>query len=517
MDKQIFEQSMFNLRKSVDELSDSVSFLDLESKKWKRQILSANFLDTTMRKQAMRRLFVLFVDIKNIKVEIKIFRHRINSFNKHELPDQGMVKLISRKKVMYEKLRAAISSYASLSTFLNWQSPSIRSSKNTRMGIEKYPIRGDYNDYKRDRSGDTFYCERNLQEKIFKTKDSSIKQVLNLCNSGMAAFTSIIYFLVGEGIVKNKILVSSNIYVESYMVVNKFFKNKIATFDFNDTELIIKKIVTLKPDVVFLDVINNTFKMPLYDVLFIIERLASIYTEEIFFVIDITCSMGLDDFFKNFKLPKNIKIIIYGSMLKTLQIGIEMVNAGFVLSSGLDNYVNKIGDYRTLSGSTIQDFGGYLIPITSRHHLRERLKMIERNSIDLATFLKKIDPDRILFDAIIYPGLSTHPDFELYKKIGFAGPFFNMMLNEKFNKDKYFELFTSEIIKYAQKYDCDIVHGASFGFNQTSIYYSVGWDSPKDHYLRISMGIETSYEIEKIKKVFYSAYETFKRKYLKRH
>jgi hypothetical protein len=41
-------------------------------------------------------------------------------------------------------------------------------------------------------------------------------------------------------------------------------------------------------------------------------------------------------------------------------------------------------------------------------------------------------------------------------------------------------------------------------------YLPVGWDEPENHYIRISTGIETPYEVEKIKKVLVEAFHSFK-------
>jgi cystathionine beta-lyase/cystathionine gamma-synthase len=216
----------------------------------------------------------------------------------------------------------------------------------------------------------------------------------------------------------------------------------------------------------------------------------------------------------NFIIPDNIKVIIHGSILKAPQLGMERIYAGFVLSFGLDKFVNQILEYRTLSGSSIQDFGGYLLPVTTKKLLQNRLRIIERNTTNIATFLSKIDANKEIFGEIVYPGIQSHKDFSMVKKIGFAGPFFNIKLISKLKNDKYYELFTSEVIKCAKRNNCDIVHGASYGFNITSIYYSVGWDTPDKHYLRLSIGTETAYEIEKIKMVFKEVFQIFKKKYI---
>lgn len=508
MNKQLMQQSITDIKQDIIELSEFTNYLKSELKKWKKQLNTADYLSKEIKFLASRQYKNVFGEIQSISEEINYFKTKLKSA---KYDNKALEELITKKKNIFMKVRVCLSLFASISTFLNWQSPSIKSSQNTRLGIEKYPIEGDYNDYKRDRSGDAFYCEDKLAKNLLKTKNAGTKPTLNLCNCGMAAFTSILYFLIGENIVKNKVLASSDIYVENILLLKNFFKDKLTTFDYNDTDLIIDKILSIEPDVVFLDPISNTISMPLFDAASIIKKIAKIYKKEIYFIIDVTCSMGYENFLDDFIIPDNVKVIIHGSILKAPQLGMERTYAGFVLSFGLDKFVNKILEYRTLSGSSLQDIGGYLLPVTTRKLLRNRLKIIERNTANMANFLSEIDEKKEIFAAIIYPGIKSHKDFSMVKKIGFAGPFFNIKFISKLNNDKYFELFTSEVIKCAKKYNCDIVHGASYGFNTTSIYYSVGWDTPEKHYLRLSMGTETAYEMEKIKSVFKEVFQKFKK------
>lgn len=512
MDKQVIEQSIIDIKQPVEELLEFAKYLQNELIKWENRLGNASYLTNETRTLAFNHYGNIYKGISSVSQELKAFKIKLNSLRINYINCNTLDELIRQKKDIFIKLRMHSSLFASILTFLNWQSPSIKSSQSTRVGIEKYPIKGDYNDYKRDRSGDVIFCEELFGKRLFYTKNTTVKPILNLTNGGMAAFTSVLYFLIGENIVKDKILASADIYVENTLLLKKFFKTQLETFDYNDTNLIIDKIITEKPSVIFLDPISNSVNIPLFDVSSIIRMVAKIYKEKIYFVVDVTCNIGYENILDDFIIPDNIKVILHGTLLKASQLGMEKVYAGFVLSFGLDKFVSKILEYRTLSGTSIQDFGVYLLPVTTRELLRSRLRIIERNTINLANFLIKIDPGNKIFKEIIYPGVKSHKDFDKVGKIGFAGPFFNIKFHSKFNNDEYFEFFTNEIIECAKKYNCDIVHGASYGFNELSLYYSVGWDSPKDHYLRLSVGTETTYEMEKIKKVFSKVFKNFKKR-----
>jgi len=497
------KEALINL---IEEILASSKFLENYLDDWAVKLDHANYLIPAEKELVNKQYIVLNKEIKSIVTELTSFTKEVA-----EVTDEtSFQKCIEQKREYYARLRVCLTQFASLMTCLNWQSPSIKSSLDTRIGIEKSKVKADWNDYKRDRSEDTFYCENLLNNNVIKTVNTGVEPVLNVFNSGMGAFTSILYFLVCEGIVKNKILASSQIYVESRMLLKEFFKNTLETFDSNNSIEIVNEILIKKPNAVFIEPVSNTKNLRLFDVLDVVKRISEQYSEEIYFIIDVTCSMGFENIFDNFKLPKNIKIILHGSILKAPQLGLERVNAGFVQTFGLGELSPKILDYRTLSGTNIQDFAANLLPYTTKEFLQKRMKIIENNAINLAKTLSQIDPNKELFYEIIYPGIDTHKDYELSKVIGFAGFFFNIKLIKELNHDKYFEMYTKEVIDIAKKYNCDVVHGASFGFNHTSIYYSVGWDEPENHYIRISTGTETPYEAECLKQVLVEAYTNLK-------
>lgn len=506
MNNILIAESIDNLRGSATELQAAVEYLRDLLRAWEKKMSDMPGLFVEERKSAAVQCQLLSSAVEHLMSSLKTYLGALSGID-----DEQLLQLfIDRKRKFYSEYRVCLSQYAALMTELNWQSPAIKSSLDTRMGVEKSSVQADWNDYKRDRSEDTFHCEKVLSDNVIKTFHAGAKPVLNVFNSGMGAFTAIMYFLICEGIIKSNIVASSHIYVENRMLLKNFFKDGLKLFDSNDTDTIIQLIFDCRPDAIFIEPVSNTSNLRLFDVQQIIRTVSEKYNDLIYFVVDVTCSVGFENLLDNVELPENVKVLLHGSLLKAPQLGVERVNAGFVQTFGLGEASCKILDYRTLSGTNIQDFAANLLPFTTKTDLRRRMKIIEGNAVKLAIVMDEVDRNRELFSEVIYPGLPSHRDYELSGKIGFSGFFFNIKLIKELNHDEYFEMFTKAVIAIAKREKCEIVHGASFGFNHTSIYYSVGWDEPENHYIRISTGTETTYEVEKIKNILIEAYHSFK-------
>lgn len=503
-----YKESVNTLKFAHQELLTAIDYMLSILAEWFCNFEQANFLLEEEKQLVQHSYNVLNTELSSSKLKLSDFKNRIDAVKN----DSDLNKLISLRNRLYASLRISLSQFSSLITCLNWQAPSIKSSSNTRIGIEKYPVKADWNDYKRDRSGDTFFCESMIENNIIKTENTGVKPVLNIFNSGMAGFTAIIYYLINEKIVKNKILASSQIYVESRLLLKAFFGNELVVFEENNTETIINKIIINKPSVVFFEPMSNTNNLRLFDVVKIVKEVSKKYSEEIYYIIDVTCLLGFENIFDDFKIPEKTRIILHGSMLKSPQLGLERTNAGFVQSFNLGENSKKILDYRTLSGTTMQDYTSNALPFTTKSLLQQRMKIIQTNTLYLAQAILDEDPELKVINEVVYPKLKIHPDYEYARDLDFVGSFFNIKFVEHLNNDNFFEIFTSLMIEIAKKDGCDVIHGASFGFNQTSIYYSVGWDEPENHYIRISPGTETPYEIEKIKNVLVQTFEIFKEK-----
>lgn len=517
MKNKLISESKLSLLNSFEELLLAVSHQISILKEWSIRLDVAPYLERVDKELVKIEFADLFENLETLLNDISSYELIVKSIGNESIKVCDLEEFIQKRKEFFSRLRVCLSLYASTVTCLNWQSPAIKSSIGSRVGVEKSEVVADWNDYKRDRSEDTFHCENILSNNIFKILNSNNEPVLNIFNSGMGAFTTIIYFLVCEKVIKDSVLVSNHNYVENKILLKSFFEDKTIVFDDNDTDIIIEKIFLHEPSVVFMEMISNTGNLRLFDVEQVIKSISEKYKEDIYFIIDVTCSVGFENLLDSFNLPKNIKIMLHGSLLKAPQLGLERVNVGFIQTFGLGKLSHKILDYRTLSGTNVQDFAANLLPFTTKDVLQKRMVMIENNAKKLAAEIEKIDPNKEIIQEVVYPGLSSHRDFVLGKKIGFAGFFFNIKFIEKINTDKYFEMYTREVIKIGKRENSEIIHGASFGFNHTSIYYSVGWDEPDNHYIRISTGIETAYEVEKIKKVLVEAFTSFRNELLNLH
>lgn len=494
-------QDYLILTTSADELAYAAEHIITDISAWRKKLDKSTNVSRAEKEVVLKQYATLLTEISRLSKDISLFKEYIQSKN--------MSECVNIRRDLYSRLRICQSLYASLMTCLNWQSPAVKTSLLSRNGIEREAVKADWNDYKRDRSSDTFMLEQLYNRQIFDIKPGK-NYALNICNSGMAAFTAILYFLLCEGIIKKKVFASSHIYVESKMLLKQFLKKQLVIWAHNDTQALVKEICTEQPEVVFIEPISNTNTLRLFDIQELISEVAKTYTKELYFVVDVTCSFGFTSFVNSLNLPKNIKLFLHGSILKAPQLGLERVNAGFIQSFNLGVKTKKVLDYRTLSGTNIQDIATNLIPVTTGKFLQFRMKTIEENAIALASTMADLDTSQELIQEVVYPGLSNHPDHDLSKKIGFCGFFFNIKLIKKYNKDTFFEMYTKEVIALARERGCDIVHGASFGFNMTSIYYSVGWDEPDNHYIRISPGTETKYETDIISTVLRDAFIRFK-------
>lgn len=514
MNEEIISESRTSLLNSSEELLLAVNHQISLLQEWSTRLDVASYLQRTDKELVKIEFNDLLSNLQTLLNDIESYKTKVENITNIPIESGDLDTLIQKRKEFFSRLRVSLSLYASTVTCLNWQSPAIKSSVGTRVGVEKAEVVADWNDYKRDRSEDTFHCENLLSNNIFKASNVNNEPVLNIFNSGMGAFTAIVYFLVCEKIIKNSVLVSSHNYVENKILLKSFFEDKVVMIDDNDTDFIVGKILSGKPDAVFMEMVSNTSNLRLFDIEQIIKLVSEKSQEEIYFIIDVTCSTGFENILDNFDLPKNIKVIFHGSLLKAPQLGLERINMGFIQSFGLGELSHKILDYRTLSGTNVQDFAANLLPFTTKSVLQKRMRAIESNAKKIAASMETIDLNKEVIQEVVYPGLVSHKDFGLAKKIGFAGFFFNIKFIKDLNNDKYFEMFTQEVVRIGEREKCEIVHGASFGFNHTSIYYSVGWDEPDNHYIRISTGIETSHEVEKIKKVLAEAFYSFKKELL---
>lgn len=418
-------------------------------------------------------------------------------------------KLEENKNKYFDLIRTQQALIGVLITSTDWQSPSFTHSLFSMAGRQTGKIKGTINDYKRDVHLD----EENFEKLYLKEYiDHPLKFSLHayLTNSGMAAFSTILSFLLSEKKIKGEVLVGKSVYFQYKQILTKSFSNQIIEVDEEQTDEIIKVIKEEKPRVIFFDSLCNAKNIPVPDLRKILPFIYQNATEQTYMILDNACLCVAFQAFKLAKTSKKVRLIVFESLNKYFQFGLDRVTAGIIIAQGKD--AGKIYEYRKHSGTNITDSSVYALPKPNRKMLEKRLKRHQRNASMLALHLQDyIDHQKNSgVEKIIYPGLPNHPCYQWTKDLPFQGSFFNIQFSQKMNTRKY-KLFLNMAINEAKKRKVNLAAGTSFGLNTTRIYLTSLWTDYGEPFIRISVGTENLLGVEKLKEVFKAVIDRFSR------
>ncbi|MBI3955172.1 PLP-dependent transferase [Candidatus Gottesmanbacteria bacterium] len=412
---------------------------------------------------------------------------------------QELIKFIGIKNIFYDLYRTNLGIAAALITSCDWQSPSFDFSLTTQAGMQTGKVEATFNDYKRDHHLDQKPFEEMFIKEYVEVKNKKVWNAL-LTNSGQAAFTTILNFLAMEGKLQKKVLLGKSSYFQYKNLVVKLLRSKVIETDETETDKIISCIKRHQPEVIFLDSLCNSKSITIPNLTKVIDFLANEYRHEVYLVIDNT---GLSISFSCWdKLSKNtlLKPIIFESLIKYLQFGLDRVNGGVIIAPS--RIASKIFEYRKNLGTNIADFSVYLLPRPNNKMLNTRLKRFERNAKLLSLYLQELlVHNKTNMERVVYPGLSDHQSSNWTKNWWFHGCFFNLKFKPEFETTSFYKNFIRLVIAHARKNKIELIGGTSFGLNQTRIYLTSLWTDFGDPFLRIAVGSETRLEMESVKRV----------------
>jgi len=412
------------------------------------------------------------------------------------------------KEKYFHLLRSQQGLIGALITSTDWQSPSFYHTTQSFAGRQTGQITPNYGDYKRDEHMDERpYQQAFLQEYV----DGFVKLPVRvyLTNSGMAAFTTILNFLFMENKIKVPLLIGKSAYHENEELVSKILGKHVVTVNESDTETIIKTIKEKNPSVIIFDSLTNTEEVALPDLKTIITYLVKNAKKDIYVVIDNTClSIHFQPLSLVLAKNKNVHLVVFESLLKYHQFGMDRVTGGIIWAYGKD--VGELFYTREHSGTNILDSSVYALPKPNRKVLTKRLRRFERNTKVLAHYLsEKIKEKNTIFDGINYPAISYHRAFLQSQKMSFHGSFFTISFKKDYKNVKTYKRFVTAIIEEAKRQDVNIVSGTSFGFNTTRIYLTALKTDFAIPFIRVSVGTEHRLDLEKIKNVFSNVIDKF--------
>lgn len=444
---------------------------------------------------------------KELESIIKIVESNLKQINKYKTKkDLEYLKKIKYK--YFDILRTKAGIYSSLITSSDWQSPSFNYSLHSMAGRQTGKIIHTISDYKRDVHLDEKYYEKQFLKEYI---DSFFKLTTYTyaVNSGMAAFITILTFLITEQKIKGKIVIGKSIYFQNKEIVERFFPEKIVEVD-DDADIIIKTIKQNEPSIIILDTICNSSNIAMPNITKVIDFLVKNTKNNLYLVLDNT---SLPVYFQPLKLIKgknrHLSLLIIESLNKYHQFGMDRATGGMIIAHGKDT--NKLYYSRQNSGTNISDSSIHILPTPNKFYLQRRLLRFERNTNLLARAIQDLinHNPRLSIEKVVYPALPNHPASEWNQNIKFHGSYFSLKFKKNKSNPRSYSKFIKKIIENAKKNKIQISAGTSFGFNYTRIYLTSLRSDYGTPFVRISVGTESIKEMEKIKDVFIKTISSF--------
>lgn len=418
---------------------------------------------------------------------------------RHAPRSRSLVEHVTAERAsLSDRLRVEQALLASLVCAPDWQSPSFLHSVAPAAGRQTGAIRPHWSDYKRDRHADAEAYERRYVEQMI---DGSGKVRALLTGCGMAAFTTIVGWLLGEAKLSRPVLVGRGLYHESRLLLARMLPGRIRFVDEADTVALLRAIEESRPAAVFLDSLSNTRWMPVPDLRAVIELL---HGSDTYLILDNTClSVGCQPFAL---AGETERLIVFESLLKYAQLGLDRANAGVIVAG--PESAESLEGYREHLGTNIPDVSVHALPPPDRGVLERRLARLQRNASYLAESLAQNSPPGV---AIVYPGTGAHRSPGAAPSpfpFPFSGGCLSVVFRERERRlERQQRLVTGAVAEAAQR-RVRLLAGSSFGFDTTRIYLTAARAECGAPFVRIAAGTEHRLELEPLTDALAAAIET---------
>lgn len=409
-----------------------------------------------------------------------------------------------------EFIRIRQQQVAALITATDWQSPTFVHSQISRAGRQEGTIYATINDYKRDQHWDAHNYERAF---VNAYVNNLIKFPIYAyaTSSGMAAFSTILNFLLLEKKAVGPVIFGESIWFQNRILLEKAFDGNSILVKESDTKQIIDMIITKQPSILFFDSLENSPDIILTDLEAILKTLVKHATSDTYLVIDNTClGLFLQPLKYIFGKRSKIRLIVLESLNKYHQFGMDRTTGGIIWSYGGDTI--KLFDYRVHSGTNIPDVSVLSLPSPNRKLLTTRLLRHKRNTSQFAERLQawiRTHPASP-FSRIVYPGLPNHQSYAHASRSQFHGCFFSIEFKPFYQSIPVYKKFVTQIIRMAKKNSVDLTSGSSFGLNTSRIYLTAVRSTTTRPFIRISVGTEHAVALESLISIFIKTMEKFR-------
>lgn len=333
---------------------------------------------------------------------------------------------------------------------------------------------------------------RNRTSHLLVALENQIREVLGFADkdccflvtsSAMAAYTLIERYLIQHVLKPGDLILSppNGIYIEARCELEGLKPlYRVEYLSTYDSKEIVRIIEEKKPKVVFLDAIEAAATMRVIDVEVVIKAIAAKErNEDIFFVIDGTLISGELNPFKWINGNPQVHIFYYTSLTKYLQLGFDLVMAGFLAADvSLREILERT---RARTGAAPYEFVINIFPGYTPDIFKKRMQRISRNALLVSRHITK-DPALSSKVSVYYPGLESHPDFKTAEKHEFIGGLlFLVFKDHRLNNHEALNEFIDDVfLPLAKRYGVSAAKSDSFGFTIPR-FFSSGFAIPRNN------------------------------------
>jgi cystathionine beta-lyase/cystathionine gamma-synthase len=188
-----------------------------------------------------------------------------------------------------------------------------------------------------------------------------------------------------------------------------------------------------------------------------------------------------------------VRLIVFESLLKYAQLGLDRANAGVIVARGTD--AQRLSSYREHLGTNVADVAVHALPRPDRRVLERRLARLQRNALLLAERLRA--RGRGSFE-VVYPGLPSHRCAAAGRRLPFHGGCLSIAFREPDAELRRERALVEQAVAQAERRGVALLGGSSFGFDTTRIYLTAEGAECGEPFVRIAAGTEHRLEVERV-------------------
>ena len=408
---------------------------------------------------------------------------------------QGLAEVDIDEKSLNEAeivLRLGLQTFAATRNAFDWRSPSyaqVSVAQFFDLGAQDNPLvnyeRYEYSEIKR--------IESQLLDMVGLPPD---RFNVTVTSSGMAAYSLAEAYLLRNCLPSGAtVLLAPYIYFEAEEQIVSLQGVQVVKAANYSVESFLAAAEKHRPSVIFADPLTNTVEQRIIDIDALVQGLAERELGPVTVLVDGTMLPGMTAS-ALLNTRNDVSVLYYESCSKYLQLGLDLSMAGFVAHSvDLKPVFDRL---RRNMGAILYSHNAYMFPIYKPAEIHQYLRRIERNATEIALALDA-NPAVRAVTKVVYPGISTHPDHAIAKRLGQSGGCVTFQLHEiGENHRDQLESLIDLVLNEAAKEGAYLSKGVSFGFSAPRISAASSMAESGPPFLRLYAGSRERSQVRKL-------------------